>query len=287
VRSRTDRILTAVTVVFVAGLAVVAGTISFAHMHELATEHDQQGWKAFAFPISVDGLEIVAALYMVVQRRAGRRTGWLPWVALVVGTAASLAANIAVGGESVIGKILAGWPALSMLVSVKLLFGMIDHGEDDQRTDRDDERPSADRPPAAGTVPQSSPHSGPSAGLTADERTGLLGPSTTGGTNRAAGSTSGRSSDPASAPVPVDTRTVAHLLPAARAAGAALAATGLPLSRDRLADALRDGRGVSNERVSLLLKILRAEQDAGRFAPSGDEVWEAGTGRVEAKPEAS
>ncbi|ROO59108.1 hypothetical protein EDC02_0895 [Micromonospora sp. Llam0] len=36
VRSRTDRILTAVTVVCVAGLAVVAGTISFAHMHELA-----------------------------------------------------------------------------------------------------------------------------------------------------------------------------------------------------------------------------------------------------------
>ncbi|MDG4797192.1 DUF2637 domain-containing protein [Micromonospora sp. WMMD1082] len=240
--------------VFVAGLAVVAGTISFAHMHELATEHDQDGWKAFAFPISVDGLEIVAALYMVVQRRAGRRTGWLPWVALVVGTAASLAANVAVGGDSVIGKVLAGWPALSMLVSVKLLFSMIDHGEDDQRT-------AADRPVVPGTVPQTGPDSGPLAGPAADDLIGLQGPSATGRTAEGTGSMPGRSSDTASAPAPLDVRPVAHLLPAARAARAALAATGRPLSRDRLVDAMRDnGLGVSNERASLLLKALRAEQ---------------------------
>jgi hypothetical protein len=261
VRSRTDRILTAVTVVFVAGLAVVAGTISFAHMHELATEHDQHGWKAFAFPISVDGLEIVAALYMVVQRRAGRRTGWLPWVALVVGTAASLAANVAVGGDSVIGKVLAGWPALSMLVSVKLLFSMIDHGEDDQRTVRDDRRTAADRPVVPGTVPKTGPDSGPPAEPATDDLIGLPDPSATGRTAGGTGSMSGRSSGEASDPVPLDLRPVAHLLPAARAARAALAATGRPLSRDRLVDAMRDdGLGVSNERASLLLKALRAEQ---------------------------
>ncbi|MFY1637241.1 DUF2637 domain-containing protein [Solwaraspora sp. WMMB335] len=261
------------TVVCVAGLAVVAGTISFAHMHELATEHDQHGWKAFAFPISVDGLEIVAALYMVVQRRAGRRTGWLPWIALVVGTAASLAANIAVGGDSVIGKILAGWPALSMLVSVKLLFSMIDHGEDDHRTDPDDQRTSADRPLLPEAVPQTGPDSGPPSEPAADGRTGHLGPSATSGTGRSIGLASGRSSGPATAPVPVDVQPVAHLLPAARAAvREALASTGRPPSRDRLAGALRDdGHGVSNERASLLLKILRAEQDVATigagFAP--------------------
>ncbi|GAB1693275.1 hypothetical protein [Krasilnikovia sp. M28-CT-15] len=62
-------------------------------------------------PISVDGLEIVASLYLVAQRRAGRPTGWIPWFALIVGTAASLTANIAVGGADPIGKALAGWPA--------------------------------------------------------------------------------------------------------------------------------------------------------------------------------
>ena len=62
---------------------------------------------------------IVASLYLVAQRRAGRPTGWVPWVALVVGTLASLAANVAVGGDDIIGKALAGWPALSMLAAVK------------------------------------------------------------------------------------------------------------------------------------------------------------------------
>jgi hypothetical protein len=86
------------TALFVGGLAIVAGAVSFAHMQDLATHHDQLGWKSYAFPISVDGLEIVASLYLVAQRRAGRPTGWIPWVALIVGTAASLAANVAVGG---------------------------------------------------------------------------------------------------------------------------------------------------------------------------------------------
>jgi hypothetical protein len=39
-----------------------------------------------------------------------------------------------------------------------------------------------------------------------------------------------------------------HLIPAARAVRAALANDGRRLSRDALADAIRDGHGVSNER---------------------------------------
>lgn len=128
--SRTDTALLVLTGVCVAGLAVVAGAVSFAHMRELAAAHDQTGWKSYAFPISVDGLEIVASLYLVAQRRAGRPTGWVPWAALAAGTTASLAANIAVGGDDPIGQALAGWPALSMLAAVKLLFGMFDHPSD-------------------------------------------------------------------------------------------------------------------------------------------------------------
>jgi hypothetical protein len=67
----------------------------------------------------VDGLELTASLYLVVQHRAGRRVGVLPWAALVVGTAASLAANVAVGGHDLVGRALAGWPAISLLVSIK------------------------------------------------------------------------------------------------------------------------------------------------------------------------
>ena len=72
--AKTDKTLLILTAVFVGGFALVAGAISFDHMRELATHHDQTGWKSYAFPISVDGLEIVASLYLVAQRRAGRPT---------------------------------------------------------------------------------------------------------------------------------------------------------------------------------------------------------------------
>src|SRR5262249_30650662 len=121
---RTDSLLLVVTALFVGGLAIVAGAISYAHMQNLALRHDQLGWKANAFPISVDGIEVVASLYILAQRRAGRPAGWLPWVALLVGTLASLAANVAVGGHDPVGRVLAGWPAASLLISVKLLFSM-------------------------------------------------------------------------------------------------------------------------------------------------------------------
>jgi hypothetical protein len=253
VSNRTDKALRALTGLTVAGLVIVAGAISFAHMTELALKHGQTGWKAYAFPVSVDGLEIVASLYLVVQRRAGRPTGWVPWVALVVGTLASLAANVAVGGHDPIGKALAGWPALSMLVSVKLLFSMIDHTEDDQR-------PSADRPSVPGSVPGTVPDGGVSSRTMADVSADTPDPSTTGVADRTGEATTGQSTDPGNQAMPVDIRTLAYLLPAARAARAALGDSGRSLSRDGLADAMRgDGHGVSNARASQLLKILKAE----------------------------
>ncbi len=279
--TRTDQALRVLTGLTVAAFAIVAGAISFAHMTELAIRHGQTGWKAYAFPVSVDGLEIVASLYLVAQRRAGLPAGWVSWVALVVGTLASLAANVAVGGHDPIGKALAGWPALSMLVSVKLLFSMIDHGEDGQRTVRDDQRPSADRPLVPGTVQQPRRDWTAPSGTAPGERTNTPAPSAidpadrpaeaNGGTPGGAGQPAlGGSGDPGDrAAASVDVRTVAHLIPAARAARASLATKGRSLSRDNLADAMRDdGHGVSNKRASLLLKILKAEHDVTTIGPA-------------------
>ncbi|WP_328467275.1 DUF2637 domain-containing protein [Actinoplanes sp. NBC_00393] len=238
--SRTDRALLILTALFVAGLAFVAGTISFAHMRELATHHGQLGWKSYAFPISVDGLEIVASLYLVVQRRAGRPTGWLPWVALIVGTAASLAANVAVGGADPIAKALAGWPAVSMLVSIKLLFSMINHTAVERPDGQDDQRTVRDSPDIRDTVLASS----------------AISPA---GSDRA-----GRRTPPGD--------DLADLIPAARAACTTLAINGRTLSRDNLADALRDeGNSVSNERVSRLLRMLKGEQGGTATGPEEPE----------------
>ena len=244
-RTQTDKTLLILTALFVGALAFVAGAISFSHMRELALDHGQLGWKSYAFPVSVDGLEIVASLYLVAQRRAGRPTGWIPWVALVVGTAASLAANVAVGGADPIGKALAGWPALSMLVSVKLLFAMIDHhAEDDQRTVRDDQRTSGTSrmsPDVGGTVRRSGRgDTAPSAAVPdawpavpdarpADPAAGAPTAPAPGAVGHPGGSASS-----------VDVGTVAHLIPSARAARVTLAETGRSLSRDHLADTMRE-----------------------------------------------
>jgi hypothetical protein len=273
--TRTDKILLVFTALFVGALAIVAGAISFAHMRDLALHHDQPGWKSLAFPISVDGLDIVASLYLVAQRRAGRPTGPIPWIALIVGTAASLAANVAVGAAGPIGKALAGWPAVSMLVSIKLLFSLIDHRKADQRTTvPDDQRTFGTVPDVPRTVHGTGRDDTTPSGTVPGGRTDDRAPSATGPADRPANPTAGTPGGPGQratggtgdpgdrAAVPLDIRTVAHLIPAARAARATLARDGRSLSRDNLADAMRDdGHGVSNERASLLLKILKAERD--------------------------
>jgi hypothetical protein len=272
--TRIDKLLLILTAVFVGGLAIVAGAISFSHMRELALDHDQLGWKSLAFPISVDGVELVASLYLVAQRRAGRPTGWIPWVALIVGTAASLAANIAVGGADPIGKALAGWPAISMLVSIKLLFSMIDHqAHVGQRTVRDDQRTSGAVPDVPRTVRQTGRDEPAASGTVPEERTDATASSATSPADRLAEAAAGTTGapgggDPGDRAARLDIRTVAHLIPAARAARATLASDGRSLSRDALANVMReDGHGVSNERASLLLKILKAEEKVASIGP--------------------
>ena len=267
--SWTDKLTRAATVVTVAGLAVVAGAISFSHMAALALVHGQTGWKSSAFPVSVDGLELVSSLYILAQHRAGRRSGVLPWAALLVGTAASLAANVAVGGHDPVGRALAGWPAISLLVSIKLLFSMFDHAKEDQRTGRDDQRTVPDGPPVPGTDRRTVPaQAGPSRTTTGP---GTITPGPAGpDAARAPGSPDGQARPGASGRggAPVDLREVAHLIPAARAARAVLANNGRRLSPDALADAMRDGYAVSNARASLLLRILKAEENVTTLDPA-------------------
>jgi Protein of unknown function (DUF2637) len=79
--SRADTCIRAAAGVTVVGLAGIAGAISYSHMRLLAAEHGETGWQAHAFPLSVDGIEIVASLVLLADRHIGRRSGWLPWAA--------------------------------------------------------------------------------------------------------------------------------------------------------------------------------------------------------------
>jgi hypothetical protein len=124
---RADTWISRIATTTVAGLAGTAGAISYSHMRQLAAAHGDTGWHAHAFPLSVDGVEIVASLVLLADRRAGRKSGWLPWTALAIGTAASLAANIATAEAGTVSRIIAGWPAFALLIAVKLLSGILEH----------------------------------------------------------------------------------------------------------------------------------------------------------------
>jgi len=143
------------TVVVLAG---IAGAISYSHMRVLAEAHGETGWQAHTFPLSVDGIEVVASLVLLGDRSTGRRSGWLPWAALAAGMTASLAANVLAVGSDLIGRVVAGWPAFAFLIAVKLLSQLLESRRDADRPADAHERPAAaedgpdrmqDRPPSA------------------------------------------------------------------------------------------------------------------------------------------
>ncbi|ARI53372.1 SpdA protein [Streptomyces sp. S8] len=97
--------------------AVIAGALSFAHLHDLAAAAGQDGWKAWAYPISVD-LLLVAA-WRRMRTTADNRAAWA-W--FIIALAASLGANVATAGLLDLNDVpawlrilVAGWPALAFL----------------------------------------------------------------------------------------------------------------------------------------------------------------------------
>ncbi|KIQ62682.1 SpdA protein [Kitasatospora griseola] len=97
--------------------AAIAAALSFAHLHDLAEAAGQTGWKAWAYPVSVD-LLLVAAWRRLRSRVSVR----LAWVWFVIALAASLGANVGTAGLLDLGHtptwlriIVAGWPAAAFL----------------------------------------------------------------------------------------------------------------------------------------------------------------------------
>jgi Protein of unknown function (DUF2637) len=110
-----------VTTMAVVAVAAVAAVASYEHMRALA-ELAGEGWRSWLLPISVDGLAVAASMTMLVRRRAGQPAGALPWVALLLGLGASLAANVAAAEPTVVGRLVAAWPPVGLLLSYELLL---------------------------------------------------------------------------------------------------------------------------------------------------------------------
>ncbi|MFC4330193.1 DUF2637 domain-containing protein [Streptomyces andamanensis] len=97
--------------------ALIAAALSFAHLHDVAMAVGQDGWKAWAYPISVD-LLLVAA-WRRLRSGTAKAAAWC-W--FVIALVASLGANIATAGLLDLNDVpawlrilVAGWPAVAFL----------------------------------------------------------------------------------------------------------------------------------------------------------------------------
>ncbi|MFD9717597.1 DUF2637 domain-containing protein [Streptomyces sp. NPDC059076] len=108
--------------------AVIAAALSFAHLHDLAVAAGQDGWKAWAYPVSVD-LLLVAA-WKRLRSGESKASGWC-W--FLIALTASLGANVATAGLLDLDNVpdwlritVAGWPAVAFLGGTLLAHGAAD-----------------------------------------------------------------------------------------------------------------------------------------------------------------
>ncbi|MCM3811429.1 DUF2637 domain-containing protein [Streptomyces sp. DR7-3] len=147
--------------------AVIAAALSFAHLHDLASAAGQDGWKAWAYPVSVD-LLLVAA-WKRLRPGASKAAGWC-W--FVVALVASLGANVATAGLLHLADVpawlrilVAGWPAVAFLGGTLLAHTsapLSDRGGSTTPQKRDRRPPAIRRTPTRGSRLARSPiHSKP------------------------------------------------------------------------------------------------------------------------------
>lgn len=103
-------------------LAAIAAVVSYSHMYDLALRHGEPEWRAALFPLSVDGMVVAASMTLLADARQGRRGGVLPWSLLILGSLASLAANVAVADPTVWSRIIHAWPSVALIGSYELLM---------------------------------------------------------------------------------------------------------------------------------------------------------------------
>jgi Protein of unknown function (DUF2637) len=125
VTRRAEHWIRRTTIGCVGMLALIAGTVSYLHMHVLVELHGQPGWVAVLTPLSVDGMIVAVSTTLLAESRSGGRGGLLPWALLVIGSMASLAANVAVAEPTTTGRVIAAWPSFALIGSYELLMRQI------------------------------------------------------------------------------------------------------------------------------------------------------------------
>ncbi len=138
-RRRTRDPQRTITAASVAIVAIVAAAVSYTHVQHVAAAAGE-GWRSWLLPLSVDGLLVAAGLSILSSRRRGKKPTKTAVASLVLGTLASLAANVAAAGPSIIERVVAAWPPIAFGLAFELLMQTDgSHGNDDN----DDDSPPA------------------------------------------------------------------------------------------------------------------------------------------------
>jgi len=105
-------------------VAGVAAYSSYAHQRQFALDGGADAVTAAVWPLSVDGLVILASIGLLRQSaETARRARWAVRWAFLLGVAVSLAANVAAAPSLAWQPVLvAGWPPLALLLAVELVM---------------------------------------------------------------------------------------------------------------------------------------------------------------------
>jgi Protein of unknown function (DUF2637) len=166
--SSPERAIRWMTTFSVVVLAAIAAILSYKHMYLLVRRYGEASWTAALLPISVDGMIAASSMSLLLDSRQGRRSGLLPWTLLIIGSAASLAANVAVAEPSQSAGLIAGWPSCALIGSYELLMRQIRRtgrrettaasiGSYVPHTDFDESHRPSDRPKTSSDVPLTGP----------------------------------------------------------------------------------------------------------------------------------
>ncbi|WP_314415433.1 DUF2637 domain-containing protein [Streptomyces sp. DSM 40484] len=139
--------------------AVIAAALSFAHLHDIALAAGQDGWKAWAYPVSVD-LLLVAA-WRRLRTGEAKASGWC-W--FVIALTASLGANIATAGLLDLDQVpawlrilVAGWPAVAFLGGTLLAHSLPKTAEEVDGATEDVDQADDTEPVIAPEIPEAPP----------------------------------------------------------------------------------------------------------------------------------
>ncbi|WP_253876838.1 DUF2637 domain-containing protein [Actinomadura rupiterrae] len=122
---RADRLIRATTTASVVLLALIAAVVSYRHMHHLARLHGESECTAALIPLSVDGMIVASSMAILSANRTRGREGRLAWALLIVGSLASLAANVAVAEPTAAGRIIAAWPSFALVGAYEMLMNQM------------------------------------------------------------------------------------------------------------------------------------------------------------------